>query len=116
MHFPLTVAIVTFTSFLVTFISVTIQWDSRCRSFHAFSFNCYNSHFHSFLVTFIGASFSSVISRHSYYGFPLCGTKWLSQNFDPLTLGKMSVGGGLGALQFFWSPKKGTRTFSFPLE
>ena len=26
--------------------------------------------------------------RHSYYGFRLCGTKWLSQNFDPLTSGK----------------------------
>ena len=24
---------------------------------------------------------------------------------------KISVGGGLGALQFFWSLKKGTRTF-----
>ena len=55
--------------------------------------------------------------RHSYYVFWLCWTKWLSQNFDPLTLGKkMSVGGGLGALQFFWSLKKGTRTFNFQLE
>ena len=26
---------------------------------------------------------------------------------------KMSVGGGLGALQFFWSLKKGTRPFKF---
>ena len=26
--------------------------------------------------------------RHSYYGIRLCGKKWLSQNFDPLTLGK----------------------------
>ena len=26
---------------------------------------------------------------------------------------RMSVGGGLGALQFFWSLKKGTRTFHF---
>ena len=26
--------------------------------------------------------------RHSYYGFRLSRTKWLSQNFDPLTLGK----------------------------
>ena len=52
--------------------------------------------------------------RHSYYGFRLCGTKWVSQNFDPLTLEKkMSVGGGLGALKFFWSLKKGTRTFYF---
>ena len=25
----------------------------------------------------------------------------------------MTVGGGLGALQFFWSLKKGTRTFYF---
>ena len=38
----------------------------------------------------------------------------LSKNFDPLTLEKeLSVGGGLGALQFFWSLKKGTRTFHF---
>ena len=26
---------------------------------------------------------------------------------------KISVGGGLGALQFFWSLKKGTATFHF---
>ena len=26
--------------------------------------------------------------RHRYYGFRLCGTKWLSQNFNPLTFGK----------------------------
>ena len=26
--------------------------------------------------------------RNSYYGFWPCGTKWLSQNFDPLTLEK----------------------------
>ena len=26
--------------------------------------------------------------RHSYYGFWLCGTKWLSHNFDLLTLEK----------------------------
>ena len=26
--------------------------------------------------------------RHSYYRFRLCRTKWLYQNFDPLTLGK----------------------------
>ena len=32
--------------------------------------------------------------RHSYYGFRLCGTKWLSQNFDPLTLGKNERGRG----------------------
>ena len=51
--------------------------------------------------------------RHICYGFRLCGTKWLSQNFDLLTLGKMSVGGGLGALQFFWLLKKSTRTFQF---
>ena len=29
--------------------------------------------------------------RHSYYGFWLCGTKWLSQNFDLLTLEKKLV-------------------------
>ena len=28
----------------------------------------------------------------------------------------MSVGGGLGALRFFWSLKKGTRTFHFRSE
>ena len=39
--------------------------------------------------------------------------KMLSQNFDPVILGKMSMGGGLGALKFFWSLKKGTRTFNF---
>ena len=43
--------------------------------------------------------------RHSYYGFRLFWTKWLSQNFDPLTLRKMSVGGGLYAIQFFISVK-----------
>ena len=32
--------------------------------------------------------------RHIYYGFRLCGTKWLSQNFDPLTLGKNERGRG----------------------
>ena len=48
------------------------------------------------------------------WGMNICWTKWLSQNFDPLTLGKkMSVGGGLDSLQFFWSLKKGTRTFHF---
>ena len=51
--------------------------------------------------------------RDQNYGFRLFGTKWLSQNLDPLTLGKMSVGGGLGALQIFWSLKNGTRTFYF---
>ena len=30
--------------------------------------------------------------RHSYYGFRLCGTKSLSQNFDLLTLGKNERG------------------------
>ena len=32
--------------------------------------------------------------RHSYYSFWLCGTKWLSQNFDPLTLEKNELGRG----------------------
>ena len=32
--------------------------------------------------------------RHSCYGFRLCWTKWLSQNFDPLTLGKNERGRG----------------------
>ena len=39
--------------------------------------------------------------RHSYFVFRLCWTKWPSQKFDPLTLGKMSVRGGLDALQLF---------------
>ena len=55
--------------------------------------------------------------RHSYKVFRLCWIKWPSQNFDPTTLGeKMSVGGGLGALRFFWSLKKGTRTFHFSFD
>ena len=32
-------------------------------------------------------------------------------NFDPLTLGKMSVGGGLGALQFFGYLKRALELF-----
>ena len=32
--------------------------------------------------------------RHSYYGFRLCKTKWPSQNFDSLTLGKNERGRG----------------------
>ena len=32
--------------------------------------------------------------RHSYYGFRLCGKKWLSQNFDPLNWGKNERGRG----------------------
>ena len=32
--------------------------------------------------------------RHSYYGFRHCGTKGLSQNFYPLTLGKNERGRG----------------------
>ena len=51
--------------------------------------------------------------RHSYYGFRLCGTKWLSQNFDPLTLGKNERGRGPRCPPIFWSLKKGTRTFHF---
>ena len=50
--------------------------------------------------------------RHSYYGFRLCGTKWLSQNFDPLTLGKNERGGGPRCPPFR-SLRKGTRTFHF---
>ena len=33
--------------------------------------------------------------------FLLCWIKWLSQNFDLMTLRKMSVGGSIGALHFF---------------
>ena len=49
--------------------------------------------------------------RHSYYSVRLCWTKWLSQDFDPLTLGKMSVGGGLGALQLFGHFKRALEMF-----
>ena len=49
--------------------------------------------------------------RHSYFGFRLCWTKSLSQNFDPLTLGKKSVGGGLGALHFFGHLKRALELF-----
>ena len=51
--------------------------------------------------------------RHSYYGSRLCGTKWLTQNFFSVDFGKkMSVGGGLGALQFFWSAKRALELFT----
>ena len=40
---------------------------------------------------FGGVSHSQI---HSYYGFRLFGTKWLSQNFDPLTLEKNERGSG----------------------
>ena len=53
--------------------------------------------------------------RHYYYCFRLCWTKWLSQNFDPLTGKKMSVGGGLDALQFFGHLKRALELL-FPLE
>ena len=51
--------------------------------------------------------------RHSYCGFRLCGTKWLSQNSDTLTLEKNERGRGPRCPSFFWSLKKGTRTFHF---
>ena len=41
--------------------------------------------------------------RHSYYSFRLCGTKWLSQNFDPLTMGKNERGRGTRCPPIFWS-------------
>ena len=40
--------------------------------------------------------------RHSYYGFRLCRTKWLSQNFDPFTVGKNERGRGPRCPQIFW--------------
>ena len=45
--------------------------------------------------------------RHNYYDFRLCGTKWLSQSFDPLALGKNECGRGSRCLpiwraSFFW--------------
>ena len=50
--------------------------------------------------------------RHSYYGFWLCGTKWLSQNFDLLTLEKKwAWEGGVGALQFFGHLKRALELF-----
>ena len=51
--------------------------------------------------------------RRIYYGSRLCGTKWLSQNFDQLTLGKNELGRGPRCPPIFWSLKKGTRTFHF---
>ena len=51
--------------------------------------------------------------RHSHYGFRLCGTKWLSQNVHPLTLGKNERGRGPRCPPIFWSFKKGTITFHF---
>ena len=51
--------------------------------------------------------------RHSYYVFRPCWTKWLSQNFDPLTLGKNERGRGPRCPPIFWSFKMGTRTFNF---
>ena len=51
--------------------------------------------------------------RHSYYGFRLCGKKWLSQNFYSLTLGKNERGRGPRCPPIFLSLKKGIRTFHF---
>ena len=51
--------------------------------------------------------------RHSYYGFWLCRTKWLSQNFDLLILEKNERGRGPRCPPISWSLKKGTRTFHF---
>ena len=45
--------------------------------------------------------------RHSYYGFRLCGTKWLSQNFDSLTLGKNERGRGPRLPPIFLVTEKG---------
>ena len=44
--------------------------------------------------------------------FRLCGTKWLSQNFDPLTLGKKSVGGGPRCHPIFRSLKRALELFN----
>ena len=45
--------------------------------------------------------------RPSYYGFWLCGTKWLSQNFDPLSLGKNERGRGPRCPPIFLATYKG---------
>ena len=51
--------------------------------------------------------------RHIYRVFRLWWIKWLSQNFDPVTLGKNERGSGPRCPPVFWSLKKGTRTFNF---
>ena len=51
---------------------------------------------------------------HCYYGFSTMLNKMAISKFWSVDFGKkMSVGGGLDALQFFWSLKKDTRTFHF---
>ena len=50
--------------------------------------------------------------RHRYYGFWLCRTKWLSKNFDLLTLEKKwAWEGALGAFQFFGHLKRALELF-----
>ena len=49
--------------------------------------------------------------RHSSYGFRLCGTKCLSQNFYPLTLGKNERGRGPRCPPIFWSLKGALQFF-----
>ena len=44
--------------------------------------------------------------RHSYYVFRLCWTKWISRNFDSLTLGKNERGRGPRCFPIFWSLKR----------
>ena len=50
--------------------------------------------------------------RYSYLVIWLCWTKWLSQNFDQLTLRKKWAWGGSRYPPIFWLLKKGTRTFN----
>ena len=49
--------------------------------------------------------------RHSSYGFRLLGTKWLSQNFDPLTLGKNERGRGPRCPPIFGHLKRALELF-----
>ena len=52
--------------------------------------------------------------RHSYKVFRTTLNKMAISEFWSVDFGKIiSVGGGLGTLQFFWSLKNGTRTFHF---
>ena len=44
--------------------------------------------------------------RHYYSVFRPCLTKWLLQNFDPVTLGKNERGRGPRYLPIFWSLKR----------
>ena len=58
---------------------------------------------------------SCCTQRHCYWVSQLWWTKCLSQKFDRTILERKWRGGGLVAVQFFRSLKKGTRNFNFRL-